>query len=196
MYKINFKLSLTSFTPINRYASYLNLPIQTVIKFLLIEQLHYHEFKPDDFNFDYQKCKPKDTLGTIDAYGNKKSPKKYSIEVSQYIYENVQQLKIQYNDKTNYVINNLLHMGMRKKFEFYDSDFATAFNDIIPDTKQYAIPLSSVFADRLKDISEITGINVNQLISLIIGNYLIEHFTDYDNNIYQTLSGKMFHSVW
>jgi predicted DNA-binding protein len=145
---------------------------------------------------NYKKCKPKDTFGTIDAYGNEKLPKKYSMEVSEYIYENVQSLKTKYNDKTNSVINNLLHMGIGEKFENYSFDIATAYNNITPNTKQYAIPLSSEFTFRLEDISKITGIKVNQLISLIVGNYLIEHFTDYDNNIYQTKSGQLHHSVW
>lgn len=196
MYKINFKLSLTSFTKINRYASYHNLPIQTVIRFLLTEQLHHYECNPEYFDSNYKKCNPKDTFGTINAYGNEKQPKKYSMEVSQYIYENVQQLKVKYKDKTNFVINNLLHMGIREKFEYYDSSVATAYNDISPNTKQYAIPLSSDFTFRLEDISKITGIRVNQLMSLIIGNYLIRHFTDYDDTVYQTDSGKLFHSVW
>lgn len=196
MYKINFKLSLTSYTSLNRYATYLNLPIQTVIRFLLIEQLHYFEYDLEYFESNYKKCKPKDTLGTIDAYGNEKQPKKYSMEVSEYIYEYVQRIKDKYKDKTNSVINNLLHMAIREKFEGYHSDIATAYNDINPNTKQYAIPLSSEFTERLKDISEITGIKVNHLISLIIGNYLFEHFTDYDNNFYQTPSGQLHHSIW
>lgn len=196
MYKINFKLSLSSYTKINRYATYLNLPIQTVIRFLLIEQLHYYEYNLEYFDLNYKKCKPKDTFGTIDAYGNEKYPKKYSMEVSEYIYENVQRLKKIYEDKTNFIINNLLHMAIREKFEDYSSDIATAYNNIKPNTKQYAIPLSSEFTFRLEEISEITGIKVNQLISLIIGNYLIEHFTDYDNNFYQTESGQSHYSVW
>ena len=61
---------------------------------------------------------------------------------------------------------------------------------------QYAIPLSSEFTLRLEDISKSTGIKINQLISLIIGNYLIEHFTDYDNNIYQSEDGDLHYSVW
>lgn len=196
MYKINFKLSLTSFTKINRYAKYLNLPIQTVIRFLLIEQLHHYEYNLKLFDLNYKKCKPQDTFGTINAYGKEKQPKKYSMEVSEYIYEHVQELKIKYKDKTNSVINNLLHMGIREKFEDYNSNFATAYDDIDPNTKQYAIPLSSEFTCRLEDISKITGIKVNQLMSLIIGNYLIEHFTDYDNTIYESESGQQHHSIW
>ena len=126
---------------------------------------------------------------------------KVSLEVSEYIYENVQKIKTEYNDKTNSVINNLLHMGIREKFNNYSFDIATEYKDINPkelkhNTKQYAIPLSYEFTLRLEDISEITGIKVNQLISLIIGNYLIEHFTDYDNNIYQSESGHSYYSVW
>lgn len=201
MYKINFKLSLTTYTKVNRYATYLNLPIQTAIRFLLTEQLHYYEYNLEHFDLNYKKCKPKDTFGTIDAYGNEKHPKKYSMEVSEYIYKNVQRIKTEYNDKTNSVINNLLHMGIREKFDNYSFDIATEYKEINqkelkPNTKQYAIPLSYEFTLRLEDISEITGIKVNQLISLIIGNYLIEHFTDYDNNIYQTESGQSHYSVW
>ena len=196
MYKINFKLSLTSYTSLNRYATYLNLPIQTVIRFLLNEQLHYYEYNLEYFDLNYKKCKPKDTFGTIDAYGNEKQPKKYSMEVSEYIYENVQRIKTEYKDKTNSVINNLLHMGIREKFADYSFDVATAYKELNPNTKQYAVPLSSEFTLRLEDVSKITGIKVNQLISLIIGNYLIEHFTDYDNNIYQTESGQSHYSVW
>ncbi len=196
MYKINFKLSLTSYTNLNRYATYLNLPIQTVIRFLLTEQLHYYEYSLEYFDLNYKKCKPKDTFGTIDAYGNEKQPKKYSMEVSEYIYENVQRIKAEYKDKTNSVINNLLHMGIREKFADYSFDVATAYKELNPNTKQYAVPLSSEFTLRLEDVSKITGIKVNQLISLIIGNYLIEHFTDYDNNIYQTESGQSHYSVW
>ena len=181
---------------INRYATYLNLPIQTVIRFLLNEQLHYYEYNLEYFDLNYKKCKPKDTFGTIDAYGNEKQPKKYSMEVSKYIYENVQRIKTEYKDKTNSVINNLLHMGIREKFADYSFDVATAYKELNPNTKQYAVPLSSEFTLRLEDVSKITGIKVNQLISLIIGNYLIEHFTDYDNNIYQTESGQSHYSVW
>lgn len=196
MYKINFKLSLTSYTTLNRYAKYLNLPIQTVIRFLLIEQLHYFEYNQKYFDLNYRKCKPKDTFGTIDAYGNEKHPKQYSMEVSEYIYKNVQRIKTEYEDKTTFVINNLLHMGIREKFYNYEHDIATAYDELKPNTKQYSIPLSYEFTLYLKDISKVTGIKINQLISLIIGNYLIEHFTDYDNNIYISEKGKMYYSVW
>lgn len=196
MYKINFKLSLSSYTKINRYAKYLNLPIQTVIRFLLVEQLHYYEYNEEYFDLNYKQCKPKETFGTIDAYGKEKTPKKYSMEVSEYIYDYVQKVKKKYNNKTNTVINNVLHMAVREKFLNYSYDIATAYCKLAPNTKQYAVPLSTEFTLRLEDISRITGIKINQLISLIIGNYLIEHFTDYDNNIYQTESGEQHYSIW
>ena len=197
MFKINFKLSLSFYTKINRYASYLSLPIQTVIRFLLIEQLHYYEYKREYFDKNYKSCKPKDTLGTLDSYGNEKKPKAYSMEVSEYIYENVKRIKNEYNDKTNFVINNLLHMGIEEKMTGYNYDIATKYEDIKEKkAKQYSIPLSSEFTCRLEDISEITGIKINQLISLIIGNYLIEHFTDYDNNVYVDDEGHEHYGVW
>ena len=197
MFKINFKLSLSFYTKINRYASYLSLPIQTVIRFLLIEQLHHYEYKREYFDKNYKSCKPKDTLGTLDSYGNEKKPKAYSMEVSEYIYENVKRIKNEYNDKTNFVINNLLHMGIEEKMTGYNYDIATKYEDIKEKkAKQYSIPLSSEFTCRLEDISEITGIKINQLISLIIGNYLIEHFTDYDNNVYVDDEGHEHYGVW
>ena len=197
MFKINFKLSLSFYTKINRYASYLSLPIQTVIRFLLIEQLHYYEYNREYFDDNYKRCKSKDTLGTLDSYGNEKKPKAYSMEVSEYIHENVKEIKIEYNDKTNFVINNLLHMGIEEKMTGYNYGIATQYEDIKEKkAKQYSIPLSSEFTCRLEDISEITGIKINQLISLIIGNYLIEHFTDYDNNVYVDDEGHEHYGVW
>ena len=136
-------------------------------------------------------------MGTLDSYGNEKKPKAYSMEVSEYIYENVKRIKNEYNDKTNFVINNLLHMGIEEKMTGYNYDIATKYEDIKEKkAKQYSIPLSSEFTCRLEDISEITGIKINQLISLIIGNYLIEHFTDYDNNVYVDDEGHEHYGVW
>ena len=195
-FKITFKLSSSFDTKISRYAKYHNLSKQTVIRFLLIEQLLRYKLNPDSFNSDYNKCIHRDSEGTFDDYGKKKFPKKYSLEVSEYIHDNVNKLKKSYGDKSNTVINNLLHIGINKKFADFDNNFSTEFKNIIPNTKQYSIPLSYVFKDSLEKIAQISGIKVNKLMSLIIGNYLIEHFTDYDDNIYQTLSGKLHHSVF
>lgn len=197
MYKINFKISLNTYSNINRYAAYLNLKTPTIIRFLLTEQINHFVCNPSDFQSHYKNCKPKDTLGTIDSYGKEKPPKEYSMEISEHIYRNIQNICKEYNDTTNTIVNNLLHMGIREKFKYSEKDFFTPYNDLAPNTKQYSIPLSDEFTQRLNDISEITGIKTNQLISLIIGNYLFEHFTDYDNDIYMTLDGRFHHhGVW
>lgn len=184
MYKLNFTISLNTFTKLNRYALYLNLPIQTIIRFLLTEQLHSFELDEQRFQAKYEKCKFKDTFGTIDSYGKEKKPKRYSMEVAEYIYNGIYEIKETYETKTNIVINNLLHIGITDKLASFDMEYSSKHNDILPNTKQYAIPLSEQFTYRLQDISKITGIKTNQLISLIIGNYLIEHFLKYDDNIY------------
>lgn len=46
------------------------------------------------------------------------------------------------------------------------------------------------FSFMLEDIIEVIGIKVNHLIFLILENYLIEHFTDCDSNIYIILFGN------
>lgn len=72
----------------------------------------------------------------------------------------------------------------------------TNYHDLKLNTKQYSISLSSEFTLRLEDISKQIGISVNKLISLIIGNYLIEHFSDYDDNYYMSEDRKTYHSFW
>ncbi len=196
MSKINFILSLSSFTGINRYAKELNLSIQTVTRFLLTEQLHCYEHTKELFNSRYKKCKYKDSKSRENDYGKEKCAKEYTMEVSEYIYEGIQNLKREYNQETNKVINNLLHMAIREKLNDFNSQYATDYYDLKPNTKQYSIPLSSEFTLRLEDISKQIGISVNKLISLIIGNYLIEHFSDYDDNYYISEDGKTYHSIW
>lgn len=196
MYKLNFTISLNTFTKLNRYASSLNLPIQTVVRFILTEQLHSFEYNKQTFKSNYENCKFKQTRGTSDAYGKEKKPKKYSMQVTEYIYDGIYKIKEIYNTKTNIVINNLLHIGIADKLASFDIQYSSEYNDILPNTKQYAIPLSKQFTYRLEDISKITGIKTNQLISLIIGNYLIEHFSDYDDNIYISDTGKSYTGIW
>ncbi|QUI21566.1 hypothetical protein HZI73_04335 [Vallitalea pronyensis] len=196
IYKLNFKISLNTFTKLNRYASSLNLPIQTIVRFILTEQLHSFESDKQTFKSKYEKCKFKQTLGTLEAYGKEKKPKKYSMQVSEYIYNGIYKIKETYETKTNIVINNLLHIGINDKLDSFNINYSYKFNDILPNTKQYAIPLSQQFTYRLEDISKITGIKTNQLISLIIGNYLIEHFSDYDDNMYISDTGKLYTGIW
>ncbi|MBN7774403.1 hypothetical protein [Clostridium aminobutyricum] len=196
MYKLNFTLSLNTFTKLNRYASSLNLPIQTIIRFLLTEQLHSFEFDNQYFKANYEKCKFKKTFGTLDSYGKEKIPKRYSMEVAEYIYNGIHEIKKIYETKTNIVINNLLHIAITDKLASFDIACSSEHKNIFPNTKQYAIPLSEQFTYRLQDISKITGIKTNQLISLIIGNYLIEHFSEYDDNFYISNSGKTYTGIW
>ncbi|KAB1434309.1 hypothetical protein [Candidatus Galacturonibacter soehngenii] len=196
MYKLNFKISLNTSTNLNRYASSLNLPIQTIIRFLLTEQLHSFEFDKPRFKDNYENCKFKDTFGTSDYYGKVKKPKQYSMKVSEYIYNGVCDIKKIYETKTNIVVNNLIHIGIAEKLASFDIEYATQYNDILPNTKQYAIPLSEQFTNCLQSISNLTGIKTNQLISLIIGNYLIEHFSEYDDNIYVSSTGKITTGIW
>lgn len=197
MNKIDFKLSSNTYTYVNRYAKSLNLPIQTIIKFLLVESLHQFEFSTEDFMEKYRQCKPKELFGTKDIYGNDKPPHPYTIEFSEYIYDGIVGIKKQTNDKTEIIVNNLLHLRIKEKMYNFDSEFATLYKELAPNTKQYSIPLSSQFTTRLQTISEITGIKVNQLMSLIIGNYLIEHYTDYDNGVYMNPeTGKYYHGIW
>ena len=197
MYKLNFKLSLNTYTNINRYASSLNLPLQTVMRFLLSEQIIIFNHNTEIFDKNYNHCKPKETMGTIDAYGNEVPPKSYSMEVSEFIHDGVENIQTEYGDKKEIVVNNLLHIGIAEKLSNFESIFATPYTDIKPKKKQYSIPLSISFTERLQDISKITGIKVNQLISLIIGNYLIEHYAGYDEGVYyNSQSGKYYYDVW
>ncbi|MCY6356611.1 hypothetical protein [Clostridium sp. ZS2-4] len=196
MYKLNFTISLNTYTNLNRYASSLNLPIQTIIRFLLTEQLHSFELDKPNFEANYKNCKFKDTFGTSDSYGKEKKPKHYSMEVAEYIYNGIYNLKQIYETKTNIIVNNLLHIGIIEKLASFDIECSSEYNDILPNTKQYSIPLSKQFTYRLQDISKITGIKTNQLISLIIGNYLIEHFSEYDDNFYVSNTGKTYTGIW
>ena len=197
MYKLNYKISLNSYTRLNRYATSLNLPIQTVMRYILTKQIHCYMYTPELFNKNYLNCKPKDTYGTTDDYGAEKLPKSYSMEVTKYIYNYVQSIKRQYNNKTNVVINNLLHIGINDILSNFDIKFATPHKLLTANTKQYSIPLSAEFTGHLQNISCITGIKINQLISLIVGDYLIEHYTDYDNNIYMNPeTGNYRYDVW
>lgn len=209
MYKLNFTISLNSFTNLNRYAKSLNLPVTTIIRFILVEQIHYHNLEPKDFECDFDKCQPRETSGTIDSYGKEKKPKTYSLIITEYIYDNISYIKRKFKEKyekegkdedkvtTNTVINNLLHIGIQKKLEDFDPYYSTEYHALCSNTKQYSVPMSSAFTNRLQDISTITGIKINQLISLIIGNYLIEHFSEYDNNIYiNPETSKEYRGIW
>lgn len=93
MYKLNFTISLNTFTKLNRYALSLNLPIQTIIRFILTEQLHSFESDNPYFKAEYEKCKFKETFGTLDSYGKEKKPKRYSMEVTEYIYNGIYKIK-------------------------------------------------------------------------------------------------------
>lgn len=197
MYKLNFKLSSNTYTNIRRYASSLSLPLQTVMRFLLSEQIIIFNHNTEIFDEKYNHCKPKETMGTINAYGDELPPKSYSMKVSEYIYNGVVNIKNQYKDKTNIVVNNLLHIGIAEKLSNFESIFATPFTEIKPHKMKYSVPLSLPFTKRLKYISEITGIKVNQLISLIIGNYLIEHYAGYDEGVYyDSQSGKYSYGAY
>ncbi len=197
MYKLNFKISLNCYTDLNRYATSLNLPIQTIIRHILSEQLLCYKNKPDEFKRNFINCKPKRTEGTIDAYGKQKLPKSYSIEVSEYIYTNIQEIKSEYKTKTNTVVNNILHIGIKDILKNFDIKMSTHHNDLVGITKQYAIPLSNEFTERLQDIAEIKGIKINHLMSLIIGDFLIDNYTDYDDGIYMNSeTGEYNHGVW
>lgn len=197
MYKINFKLSPSSYYNLNRYAKSLNLSIQTIIRFLLTEQLQCYEFNREVFNENYKIRRNRSYEGKIDYYGNYHEANNYSMEVSEYIYENIQLIRDTYKDNTNNAINKLLDIAIDEKLVDFDKNFSAQYKDVKKvNTKQYAIPLSENFSQRLNDISKKTGIKTNKLISLIIGNYLIEHYDEYFDGLYESESGKMYDSVW
>lgn len=197
MYKSNFKISSNCCTKLNQYGTLLNLPIQTIMRYIVTEQINRYIHTPELFNQKFLSCKPKEAYGTTNAYGVEKLPKSYSMEVTEYIYTYVQSIKQQYNAKTNVVVNNLLHIGINEILANFDVNYATPYKELTANTKQYSIPLSLEFTERLQAISNITVIKINQLISLIIGNFLIKHYIEYDNNIYMTeKTMECYYDVW
>lgn len=215
MPKLNFKLSLTSYTNLTAYGAYFNLPPETIIRCLIFEQLHLYKYNNEFFNQNYKRCKPREIEGTTDAYGKKKKPKTFSLKTSAYIRDGVYSIQEKYNDTLNTVVNNLLHMGLGyRDLSNFTPQYSITYeygepikSDLIdtpdwegtPDpedthkkestprirpetlpTKQYAIPLSRELLYRLDNLSLTTGIKKNQLISIIVGNYFLDHSDEYE----------------
>lgn len=197
MSKLMFKVSSNTQTLIKRYANSLGLSNQTVIRFLLVEQLNCYKNNAGQFEKEYRNCKPREACGTTTDYGEDKPPIEYRVKVNENIYNYVLSLEEKYNHERNTVINNLLHISLNKKLSNFDSEYATALQSLATQTKQYAIPLSNAFILRLQEISDITGIKINKLMSLMIGDYLIEHYTDYNSDLYiEPKTKKKYFGVW
>ena len=197
MKKLNFTISLNTFTSLQRYAKSLSLSVPTVIKFLLAEKSVVFSNNKDLFIKNFNSCKYKETLGSTNAYGKLNEPKKYSLEVSEYIYITVLSIKTEFKIKTNEVVNNMIHIGLSEKLKDFYNSYATPYKNIESVSKQFNIPISNVFYDKLDDISQKTGIKTNKLISLIIGNYLIEHYTDFfEFGHYSDYYNRFYYGIW
>ena len=200
MYKLNFTISLNTFTELQRYAKSLSLSVPTVIKFLLAEKSVVFINNKNLFIKNFNSCKYKETIGSTNAYGKLNKPKKYSLEVSEYIYNIVLSIKEEFKIKTNEVVNNMIHMGLSEKLYEFKNDYANAipYKNIESVSKQFNIPISNIFYEKLNDISEITDIRINRIISLIIGNYLIEHYKDFfDGQYYDDTDERFYHyGIW
>lgn len=196
MNKINFELSPSTFNAIYNYAKYLNLNITIIIRYFLSEQIHSYNHDESNFASNYKNCKFKKTSIESETYEylNRK-PKKYSFYVSDYIYNGLQAIQKQYekkNNKTNVVVNNLLHISLRSleleslhpKYSISNDSGRRNTLGAEGITKQYAIPLSVELSTRLDNISITTGIKKNQLMSIIISNYLIDHSAEYEEDMF------------
>lgn len=181
--KLNFKISRKTYSKIHKYSESLNIKIPTTIRLLLFEGINLYYDYPNYFKKKYDECKYKPSFGTANSYyGNIIEPKRYSIEVSDYIYNGVQKIKDEYLSKTNEVINNIILFLLNDKFRDISKDNAGIIGTYKKDRKQYVIPLSEIYTEKLDIIADLTGIKKNQLMAFIISNYLINNYSKIMDN--------------
>lgn len=186
---IKFIISIDLQQHLNQYSQYLDLnsskKILSVIRFLLAEQVNHYRNNQKDFDTKYKRCRPRPIKieGRENAFGEIQKPIEYEIKITDYIYDNIKKIKEKYSEETTTaVVTKLLHIALNEKFSGYVSSYATNSRYVQADTKQIKIHMSNVFSNRLQAIAEITGIKKNDLISLIIGNYIIENYKEYTSD--------------
>lgn len=197
MFKLNFEISANTYTSLNRYAKSLNLEIPVIMRFILVEQINLYKLRKGDFMSAYKHCKLREPHKTYDEYESESKPKIYNLVVSEYIHENVHYLKKELGIKTKILVNTLLLMGIKEKFKNHHTQHSTKYNSLSPSVQRYSIHMSKQFLSKLEEISEKAGIKISPLITLIIGNYLIEHYIEYDENTFiDDETGEEFTSLW
>lgn len=189
---LNFVISHNTYTCLNRYAKTVGISVRTAINYLLYEQICLYVNSNSAFNEKYRK----DTYHSIklkaDDDADELSYKKYSLPVTEFIHRNVMEIKKlnikEENNKQNkspyqtpnskmtIVVNKLIHMGLAEKLERFDLENAPEFKELEIYKERYSISLSNDFWNKLIDYSDESGVEINKLISLIIGDYMINDY--------------------
>ena len=74
---INFKISDDLYANLHKYSLYLNLNIQTVMRYILFEQIQNYIFNKDSFETEYKQRRYREAQEKETSYGPKQ-PKKYT----------------------------------------------------------------------------------------------------------------------
>ena len=80
------------------------------------------------------------------------------------------------------MINNIILFLLNDKFRDISKDNAGIIGTYKKDRKQYVIPLSEIYTEKLDIIADLTGIKKNQLMAFIISNYLINNYSKIMDN--------------
>ncbi|MCR4728016.1 MAG: hypothetical protein K5796_05170 [Lachnospiraceae bacterium] len=190
MKKINFMISSNTYTDLRRYANLLNISIPNVIRFIFVEEIYQFDKNPDKQKERIRRCAFRKAdlkySSSIHTSGKEKDlnyevePKKYSIQVSDYIYDGFQSIKKSFPGRnTNEISNDLIHIYM-KKLELHDlyRDRNNKVSETDKEVRRYALPSSHLTSCLLEFISRRAHMSPNQLIAIILGDYLITYFSN------------------
>ncbi len=210
---IDIKISPQTEAELNKYAVFFDYSIGTVVKYLVLEHILYSEdYQSDEYTYKHKHCRPRKTktresdysdltsneimndngIISSNAYNGKEiQPKSIQIWVPKNTYEYLNIIRKSLNEKLNkytwnVFINNIIHLELRRLPKSGWNAIDNASLKSKSSNTRFKLPNSSEFQQKLDNMASISGLTSNQLITFLIGKYLLENSYTIESKIIES----------
>ncbi len=195
---INIVISDFVLNKLNLYVKYVGISRSACIAYFLSKQIRSFKYDKNNF-FEKWNLRRFKSMATDSKYdGASEHSNRFAIAVSEELYDDLiwMKMKEQLDVSLPKLTTNMIIMELNDIFGDMEKDFSHRRNQIEKQELRHKIQISNIFLMRLDTISEKIGIPRHALISQAIAEYLINNYTEYDNNFYMDSEGNNYHGVW
>lgn len=210
---IDFEISTQTATELNKYAVFFGCSIEIVVKYLILEHILFSKDpQSDEYINEHKHCRPRkiktresdysdvtsneilneNGIISSNAYNGKViNPIEKTIWVSKDTHVYLSKIKESLKGKLdsnswNTIINNIIHIELKRLPKSgWDAIENVSMKSKVSNTR-IKIPNSSEFQQKLDNMASLSGLSRNQLITFLIGKYLLENSYTIESKIIES----------
>ena len=192
---INIAISIFVLENLNLYIKYVGISKSACVAYFLSKQIGEFKYNYEAFMENWNKRRYRPIGEYVKDDGKPLNINRFSVAVSEKLYDELKLIRDKMKVSLPKLTTNMIISELESVFISRDKDLSYTRKQIVKEKLGGNIPISNVFKARFDTIAKEIGIPRNALISQVLAEYLIEHYPEFDDNLYFD-KGKNYRGVW